>query len=95
MEECCTEDIDSMWHYVWPTNIYVGQWPIFCGTLIRPYIFNTIWWASLIGSNMDQWPVFHDLAILNHLPISAYSGLLKLDMKIFVISWRLFDGQIS
>ena len=28
--------------------IYVGQWPIFCGTVIRPYIFNTIWWTSLI-----------------------------------------------
>ena len=34
--------------FVWPTNIYVGQWPIFCGTVILPYIFNTIWWTSLI-----------------------------------------------
>ena len=30
-----------------------------------------------------------DLAILNHLPISAYSGLLKFDMKIFVNVARL------
>ena len=36
-----------------------------------------------IGSDMGHWSVFHDLAILNHLPISAYSGLLKFDMKIY------------
>ena len=30
-----------------------------------------------IGSDMGHCPVFHDLAILNHLPISAYSGLLN------------------
>ena len=29
-------------------NIYVGEWPIFCGTVILPYIFNTIFWTSLI-----------------------------------------------
>ena len=23
-------------HYVWPTNIYVGQWPKFCGSVILP-----------------------------------------------------------
>ena len=32
----------------WPTNIYVGQWSIFHGTVIMPYIFNTIWWTSRI-----------------------------------------------
>ena len=30
---CCTEDIDSVQHYVWPTNIHIGQWPIFCDTV--------------------------------------------------------------
>ena len=42
-----------------------------------------------IGSDMGHWPVFHDLAILNHLPISAFSSLLKFDMKIFVNVARL------
>ena len=45
-----------------------------------------------IGSDMGHWPVFHDLAILNHLPISAYSGLLKFDMKIFLNVARLEIG---
>ena len=45
--------------------IYVGQWPMFCGTVILPYMFNTIWWTSLIlwqvalaldiGSNMGHY----------------------------------------
>ena len=39
-------------------------------------------------------PVFHDLAILNHLPISAYSGFLKFDMKMFVNVARLEIGQL-
>ena len=35
------------------------------------------YWFSVI------WAI-HDLAILNHFPISSYSGLLKFDMKILV-----------
>ena len=31
---------------------------------------------------------------LNHLPISAYSGVLKFDMKIFVNVVRLEIGQL-
>ena len=44
---------------------------------------------KLVQCDMGHWPVFHDLAILNHLPISAYSSLLKFDMKIFVNVARL------
>ena len=32
--------------------------------------------------------------ILNHLPISAYSGVLKFDMKIFVNVARLEIGNL-
>ena len=41
-----------------------------------------------ISSDMGHRPVFHDLVILKHLPISAYSDLLKFDMKLFVnVAW--------
>ena len=43
---------------------------------------------------MGHCPVFHDLAISNHLPISAYSDLLKFDMKIFVNLARFEIGQL-
>ena len=32
--------------------------------------------------------------ILNHLPVSAYTGMLKFDMKIFVNVARLEIGQL-
>ena len=38
--------------------------------------------------------ILYHLPVLNHLPISAYSGLLKFDMKIFVNVARLEIGQL-
>ena len=38
MEKCCTWDNRSMWLKDQPCKIYVGQWPIFHGPLILPYI---------------------------------------------------------
>ena len=45
-----------------------------------------------IGSDMGYWPVFHDLAILNHLPFPAYIGLLKFDIQKRDKVWSMF-GQ--
>ena len=42
MDYCCTGDIDSVWHKHWTETIYVGQWPIFHGPVILPYILKTI-----------------------------------------------------
>ena len=95
MQECCTEDIDSVRH--WPTNIYVGQWPIFLVQWLC-LIFSILLdeQASFLGYWLwyRHWPVFHALVILNHLPISAYSGLLKFDMKIFMNVVRLEIGPV-
>ena len=50
MEKCCTWDNGSVWLKDWPCKIYVGQWPMFHGLLILPYIividinyFYTLW----------------------------------------------------
>ena len=62
--------------------MYVGQWSVFHGPVILPYIL-TVWWTNviieilvpcdakiyLIKCNVGQWPTFHGS----------------------VISWRLFD----
>ena len=40
--------LDWRYWFIVTLSIYVGQWPIFCGTVSLPYIFNTIWWTSLI-----------------------------------------------
>ena len=44
-----------MWHKDLPNKIYLGQWPIFHGPVILPYIFKTIWWMKIILDIMDQW----------------------------------------
>ena len=49
MEECCTEDIQCDSNFDLQIFMYcVCQWPIFCVTVILPYMFNTISWTSLI-----------------------------------------------
>ena len=34
-------------------NYYVGQWPIFHGPVILPYILKTIWWTNVITGILD------------------------------------------
>ena len=46
-----------------------------------------------IGSDIGHQPVFLAEEILNHLPVSACSGV-KFDMKIFVNVARLEIGQL-
>ena len=61
-------------------KIYVGQWPIFHGTMILPYICKTIWWMKIILDIMDQcdtkidhikyigqWPTSHGPVILPYI----------------------------
>ena len=38
MEKCYTGDNGPVWHKDWPLKIYVGQWPIFHGPLVLPFI---------------------------------------------------------
>ena len=54
MNECHTWYNGSVWHKDWPHKIYVGQWPIFHGQVILPYILKTIWWMKVTLDIMDQ-----------------------------------------
>ena len=69
----------SVWHKDWLHQVYVGQWPIFHGPVILPYISKTIWWTSVIFSdNETVWPKLW--------PQNKYRSTL---------SPRLFDGWTS
>ena len=46
MDECHTWYNGSVWHKDWSHKIYIGQWPIFHGPVILPYILKTIWAPS-------------------------------------------------
>ena len=48
MNEYYTWDVRSVWHKHWPEFMYIGQWPIFHGLVILPYILKTIWWTNAI-----------------------------------------------
>ena len=88
MDKYNTWDFGSVWHKCWLKMVYVGQWPIFHGPVILPYILKTIWWTKChnldIGSiwckdlphkmYMGQWPTLHEPVILSY--------------------WILFDGWI-
>ena len=72
---------------------YMFRWVIyiswFCDSALylEYYLMNNPHFWILVQCHMGHWPVFHDLAILNYFPISAYSHdsfLLKFDMKMFV-----------
>ena len=45
----------------WPETIYLGQWPIFHGPVILPYVLKTIWWTNVIIGILDPCDVkiFH------------------------------------
>ena len=77
MDECCTGDIDSVWHKHWTET--VSQWPIFHDPVILPYTLKTIWWTNVIIGILDpcddlrhkmyvcQWPTFHGPVILSYI----------------------------
>ena len=66
----------------------VDWWIFYLG-----YWFSVTHWPETMC--VGHWPIFHGplilpyLAVLNYLPISAYIGLLKFDMKMFVNIARL------
>ena len=92
-DECCTEDIQcdmtykyicrSVTYFVYSDSALSFQYYL----MNKPHSLDN-------GSDMGHWPVFHDLVILNHSPISAYSGLLTFNVKIFVNVARLEIGQL-
>ena len=90
MYECHTWDNGSVWHRDWPHRICVGQWLIFHGPVILPYIFKTIWLMNVIFGIMDQCDTKTDL-IKNMWVSDLY----------FTVQWfcsiplRLFDGWMS
>ena len=45
----------------WPNKIYVGQWPIFYGPVILPYILKPIWRMKVILETMGQCDLNIDL----------------------------------
>ena len=81
MGDCCTGNIDSVWHKHWPETISVGQWPYFMVQWFCPISFKTIWWACCHNWDIcsmwckdlphkiyvSQWPPFHSPMTLSYI----------------------------
>ena len=76
-----------MWQKCWTETIYVGQWPIFHGPVILPYILKTIWWANVIIGILDPCD-----AKIYHMKCMLVSYLHCVVEWFWLISWRLLDG---
>ena len=79
MEECCTGDIDLVWHKHWTETICVGQWPIFmlqwfC-LFLEDYLMDkchnwntgSMWKDLPRKMYVGQWPTFHSPVILSYI----------------------------
>ena len=70
-----------MWPNEWPLTISRSLWPIFHGSVILPYILNTICWINVTPgilvpcdpiidvkiSLLLVWPIFHGSVILSYI----------------------------
>ena len=80
LDKCHTWDITSMWPNEWPLTISRSLWPIFHGSVILPYILNTICWINVtpgilvpcdpiidVKIYLLVWPIFHGSVILPYI----------------------------
>ena len=67
LDKCHTWDITSMWPNEWPLTISRSLWPIFHGSVILPYILNTICWINVTpGILLPCDPMNDHLLYLGH-----------------------------
>ena len=67
LDKCHTWDISSLWPDYWRQNISLLVWPIFHGSVILPYILNTICWINVTpGILVPCDPVNDHLLYLGH-----------------------------
>ena len=79
LDKCHTWDISSLWPDYWRQNISLLVWPIFHGSVILPYILNTICWINVTPGilvpcdpmndtiSRSLWPIFHGSVILPYI----------------------------
>ena len=67
LDKCHTWDISSLWPDYWRQNISLLVWPIFHGSVILPYILNTICWINVTpGILLPCNPMNEHLLYLGH-----------------------------
>ena len=76
----------SVWHKHWTETIYVGQWLVFHGPVILPYILKTMWCTNVIVGILDPCD-----AKIYHIKCMRGSDLHFVVQWFWLLSWRRFD----
>ena len=87
IDENYTWDVGSVGHKHWPKFMYVGQWPIFHGQVILPYILKIIWWTNFIIGILV--PCDAKIYLIKCMLVSDLHFMVQ---WFYLISWRLLDG---
>ena len=87
LDKCHTWDISSLWPDYWRQNISLLVWPIFHGSVILPYILNTICWINVTPGILLPCDPMND-----HLLYLGHCDLYFMVQWFCLISWILFVG---
>ena len=87
LDKCHTWDISSLWPDYWRQNISLLLWPIFHGSVILPYILNTICWINVTPGILLPCDPMND-----HLLYLGHFDLYFMVQWFCLISWILFVG---
>ena len=87
MDEYDARYVGSVWHKHLPEFMYIGQWPIFHGSVVLPYILKTIWWTNAIIGILV--PCDAKIYLIKYMWVSDLHFMVQ---WFGLISWRLFDG---
>ena len=69
--------------------MHVGQWPVFDGSKILPYVLKTIW---KIQFDVILWILVPCDAKIYLITFMSVSDLYFMVQSFCLVSWRLFDG---
>ena len=86
LDKCRTWDITSMWPNEWPLTISRSLWPIFHGSVIFPYILNTICWINVTPGILVPCDPIIDVKIY-----LCWCDLYFMVQWFCLISWILSD----
>ena len=87
LDKCHTWDISSLWPDYWRQNIYLLVWPIFHGSVILPYILNTVCWIIVTPGILVPCDPIIDVKIY-----LCWCDLYFMVQWFCLISWILFVG---
>ena len=87
LDKCHTWDISSLWPDYWRQNISLLVWPIFHGSVILPYILNTICWINVTPGILVPCDPMND-----HLLYLGHCDLYFMVQWFCLIFWILFVG---